>query len=178
MLVANLLSYAHNVARQLKGSERETAKGLDAVIENGSISCLLVIELDAVSITGAPLLRGLVWESKPAVIAASNMFAFAVLAVHTLIVTILVTLTSLTIISALFVTVRVTPRLFTTRLLLLYNSVSYLNRVIAASLISEVIAHLVNSRDAVAIEIFTLEAGVVRVGVLDSQDELVGYVLV
>ena len=65
-------------------------------------------------------------------------------------------------------TIRVALSLFTPRFLLLYNSVSYLNRVITAGLINKVIIYLVNSRNAVTTEIFMLELGVVRVGVLDS----------
>jgi hypothetical protein len=84
VLIANLLSYAHNVVRQLNSSERETAIEPNAVINNSSISFLIVVSLNAVSIAGAPLLRGLVWESKPAVVAASNVFALVVFAVRTL----------------------------------------------------------------------------------------------
>ena len=65
-------------------------------------------------------------------------------------------------------TIRVALRLFTPRLLLLYNSVSCLNRVIIVGLINKVIIYLVNSRDAVITEIFILESGVVGVSVLDS----------
>jgi hypothetical protein len=60
VLVANLLSYAHNVIRQLNSSERETTIEPYAVINNSSIRYLIVISLNTISIAGALLLRGLV----------------------------------------------------------------------------------------------------------------------
>jgi uncharacterized membrane protein len=60
VLVANLLSYAYNVVRQLNSSERETAIEPYAVINNSSIRYLIIVSLNAISIAGALLLRGLV----------------------------------------------------------------------------------------------------------------------
>ena len=82
MLIANLLSYAHNIIRQLNSSKRETAKGLNAVVDNSSISCLLVVCLNSISILDALLLRGLIGEGNLAVITASNVLALAVFAVR------------------------------------------------------------------------------------------------
>ena len=51
-------------------------------MDNSSISCLLVVGLNSVGISDAPLLRGLVGEGNPAVVTASNVLALAVFAVR------------------------------------------------------------------------------------------------